>query len=262
MTNAIQATDTAVDFGSRVPSILKQRWIEAPAENTATNLDYVLEHRSDSDTSTWSDSWSTLPSTIDDIVESINREISVYQKVFVKEMLQVIENVIQASLIRSTDASTPVLDFLPRHVDAHSVKENVVRLFSLAKSVEFESGMTNAFSERLEELIETHGERALEAIQEHVLNERIPFTIAAEALRYIGNTESNKFADFRRKLLETCLLNSRFMLVRDGAAAGISYIDDSKSIPCLKQAIEQEAHPELRNDLLEVLELLQGTSAE
>ena len=132
----------------------------------------------------------------------------------------------------------------------------------MAKLVELESGMTNAFSERLEDVIETHGQSALEEIELQVLEERIPFTIAAEALRYIGNSESHRFAQGRRKLLETCLLNSRFMLVRDGAAAGISYIDDSKSIPCLIQAIEQEAHPELRNDLLEVLELLQGTSAE
>ena len=135
-------------------------------------------------------------------------------------------------------------------------------LFSLATFISLEPGMSNSFSEGLEEVIEKYGEFALREIQELVIEEAIPFTIAAEALRYIGNIESIRFVSERRKLLENCLLQSRFMLVRDGAAAGLSYLDDPKSIPSLQRAIEQEPHSELKNDLIEVLSLLQDTSAE
>ncbi|MCY4020737.1 MAG: HEAT repeat domain-containing protein [Chloroflexi bacterium] len=156
----------------------------------------------------------------------------------------------------------------PQMVGEPSLKQEIdiaaeIRnLFSLATFITLEPGMTNSFSEGLEEAIEKYGELALREIQELVVGEVIPFTIAAEALRYIGNTESIRFVSKRRELLEVCLLQSRFMLVRDGAAAGLSYLDDPRSIPSLQRAIEREPHAELKNDLIEVLSLLQGTSAE
>ena len=209
-----------------------------------------------------SDSSSSQLSTNDDIMDHIFREASPYHQILVKEMLQALENVVQASLIRSIDSSTPVLDYYSRYVDARVVKNEVERLFSLATNVDMETGMRNAFSDGLEEVIDKYGELALGNIQDLVIEEEIPFTIAAETLRYIGNIESGSYTEGRRKLLEACLLRSRFMLVRDGAAVGLSYIDDSRSIPALQRAIEQEPHTDLKNDLVEVLNLLLGASTE
>ena len=142
------------------------------------------------------------------------------------------------------------------------VKSVVNRLFSLARHMDIEPGMTNEFSDGLEEVIQKYGEQALGEIQSLILGEEIPFTIAGETLRYIGNIESTRFATERRELLEACLRESRFMLVRDGAAAGLSYIEDSRSVPALQHAIEQESHTDLKNDLIEVLSLLQSVPTE
>ena len=114
------------------------------------------------------------------------------------------------------------------------ISAEIRRLFSLATFITLEAGMTNDFSDGLEEVIEKlYGELAHSRNPEDIvliIEEAVPFTIAAETLRYIGNIESNRFIPERRNLLEACLLQSRFMLVRDGAAAGLSYIEDPKSI--------------------------------
>ena len=153
-------------------------------------------------------------------------------------------------------------DTIQSLLTSRRIETEIRNLFAMAKHIDLDPGMANEFSEGLEEAILKYGELALREIQELVGGEAIPFTIAAEALRYIGNTESTRFASERRELLEACLLQSRFMLVRDGAAAGLSYLDDPRSIPSLQRAIEREPHAELKNDLIEVLSSLQGTSAE
>ena len=262
MTIAVQFTDTATDVGTDGPAVLKKRWNEAPAQNTSVNPDSVITCKSESDDSLQPHSSWSLFLADREFGEPIFRGLLTNQQILSKKMLLAMENTNITSFFGSTNLSIQLLDFHPRQFDAQSVKDKVERLFSLSTFLELESGMTNALSEGLEKVVETYGGSALEEIQELILEERIPFTIAAETLRYIGNTESNRYAEGRRKLLESCLLNSGFMLVRDGAAAGISYIDDSKSIPCLIQAIERESHAELKHDLLEVLELLQDTSAE
>ena len=149
-----------------------------------------------------------------------------------------------------------------RNKETEQIEEEIAKVFNTATFIDMESGMTNDFSDGLAEVIDQYGEAALHEIQKRILREDIPFTIAAESLRYIGNIESPRFVAERRDLLEACLLHSRFMLVRDGAASGLSYIEDPKSIPSLQRAIDHEPHAELKKDLIEVLSLLQDTSAE
>ncbi len=255
MTEAIQLKDTAIDFEAGAPAILKIRWVVAPEDTTSINLDKVVKHKSESGASKQSNSLTSLLLTDSDMREQIFREVLVYDQVRV-------ENTPLTFSVGSTDSFTPTQDYYSKHVFARLVKDEVERLFSLATFIDLEPGMTNDFSDGLAELIEKHGEFALREIQELAFGEAVPFTIVAEALRYLGNIESANYAEERRKLLEVCLLKSKYMLVRDGAAVGLSYIEDKKSIPCLLRAIEQESHSELKNDLIEVLSLLQDTSAE
>ncbi len=252
---AIQSTYTAIDFEAGATAILEKRWVVAPAETTSINLDNVVKHKSESEASKQSNSLSSLLLTESDMMEHIFREVLAYDQVRV-------ENTPLTFSVGTTDSLTSTQDYYSRHVDARSVKNEVERLFSLATFIDLEPGMTNDFSDGLAEVIEKRGEFALREIQELIIEEAVPFTIAAEALRYIGNIESIRYVSERRKLLENCLLQSRFMLVRDGAAAGLSYLDDPKSIPLLQRAVEREPHSELKNDLIEVLSLLQDTLAE
>ena len=255
MTEAIQLKDTAIDFEAGASAILKKRWVVALPETTSINLDNVVKHKSESEASKQSNSLSSMLLTDSDMRGQIFRGVLAYDQVRV-------ENTPLTFSVGSTDSFTPTRDYYSRHVYARLVKDEVERLFSLATFIDLEPGMTNDFSDGLAELIEKRGEFALREIREWVIEEAVPFTIAAEALRYIGNIESIVNVSERRKLLEDCLLQSRFMLVRDGAAAGLSYLDDPNSIPSLLRAIERESHSELKNDLIEVLSLLQDTSAE
>lgn len=146
--------------------------------------------------------------------------------------------------------------------DKQAVSAETRNLFSLGSEVTPETGITNEFSNGLAKIIVVNGDSALHVIEKLILQEETPLTIAAEALRYIGNIESREFVEERRRMIERCLLQSPFVLVRDGAAAGLSYINDPKSIPILQRAIEKEEHSELKEDLVTVLHLLQVAASE
>ena len=119
------------------------------------------------------------------------------------------------------------------------IAAEIRNLFSLATFIALEPGMTNSFSEGLEEVIEKYGEPALRGIQDIILNEETKSAIAMEALQYIGRSDSETWKNERRKTLENCLLNSRSAWVRDGAGLGLASLDDPRSIPVLQAAISK-----------------------
>ena len=155
-----------------------------------------------------------------------------------------------------------VLDEILPEQSAQNISVFVKRLFSMAENIEFEVGMANQFSEDLERAIEVIGVPILVEIKRIILNEESSLTVAAETMRYIGNIESPTYRAERRELLETCLLNSRFAWVRDGAGLGLASLDDPQSIPALEIAIAKESNQELKEDLLQVLEQLEETLLE
>lgn len=162
----------------------------------------------------------------------------------------------------SERTETAVLDeVLPEH-STQDISACVKQLFSMAENITFEVGMDNQFSEDLERAIEVIGAPVLVEIRSIILNEETSLTVAAETMRYIGNIESPTYRAERRELLETCLSASRFIWVKEGAAVGLSYIDDPQSIPVLKQAIQKERHQELKEDLNQILKQLEETDSE
>ena len=142
------------------------------------------------------------------------------------------------------------------------IAAEIRNLFSLATFISLEPGMTNSFSEGLEEVIEKYGEPALRETQDIILNEETKSAIAMEALQYIGRTDSETWKNERRKILENCLLNSRSAWVRDGAGLGLASLDDPRSIETLEQAIDKEPSNVLKEDLGLVLEQLRNTLSE
>ena len=142
------------------------------------------------------------------------------------------------------------------------IAAEIRNLFSLATFITLEPGMSNSFSEGLEEVIEKYGELALSEIQILILNGETKSGIAMEALQYVGNAESNTWHDARRLMLERCLLRSRSAWVRDGAGLGLASLDDPRSIPVLQEAILRETSRALKSDLNLVLNQLQATLQE
>jgi len=158
----------------------------------------------------------------------------------------------------STSAQFVAID--PR--TSREVEIEVTQLFSLATFIDLEPGMTNEFSDGLEEAIERYGEKALRAIEDVILSKKTNTAIAMEALQCIGHTESRKWHDERRKMLERCLLESPSAWVRDGAGLGIASLDNPESIIALKRAIRKEDSIALKDDLTMVLNQLQDTLLE
>ena len=164
--------------------------------------------------------------------------------------------------VQSKNASSTSFKTSSRNRYAEKLSTYIKSLFSLAENIEFEVGMTNQFSDNLERAIEILGIPTLLEIKKTILNEETSLTVAAETMRYIGNIESNAYRTERRELLETCLLNSRFVWVKDGAAVGLSYIDDPRSIRVLKISIKKEKYEDLKQDMILVLEQLEDTLLE
>ena len=147
-----------------------------------------------------------------------------------------------------------------RHKD--DIPAEIKNLFALATFISLEPGMTNSFSEGLEAVIEEYGKPALRGIQDIILNDETASSIAMEALKYVGNTDSTTWHNERRLMIETCLKESRSAWVRDGAGLGLSFLDDPRSIPALEEAIGNESSEALKEDLVQVLDQLKRTASE
>ena len=157
----------------------------------------------------------------------------------------------------------------PRHLETEGIRNNsqlvtaeVNRLFSLATFIDLEPGMTNEFSIGLQDAIERYGEQAIDAIEDTILNRNTKSPIAMEALQYIAYTDSDKWHEERRRMIERCLLKSPSAWVRDGAGLGLASLDNPKSIPALEAALLDETSEALKEDLTLVLHQLRGTLRE
>lgn len=262
MNNATKYTDRAVNAGKDRPAVLEKRWVVAQAEGTSSNLDKVVEHRSESDPSKLSNSPSSPLVSDSNVVENIYRAVLDNYANLIEEMLQTIDYAPSTSDVESTDSSTPTVEYHSSDVEAQLVKNEIERLFALATFIELEPGMTNDFQEGLEEAVIRYGELALLATEDLILNEKVRSAIAMEALQYIGGSDVLAWRDERRKMLERCLLASRSAWVRDGAGLGLASLDDPSSIPTLEEAILNEPSQSLRSDLTLVLQQLEHTLTE
>lgn len=121
----------------------------------------------------------------------------------------------------------------------------------------FEDGMESMLSRQLSSFIKEHGSDALEALTYLLVYERVNLDVAGEALRWLGRLDHAESYQYRRWLLERCLKSSSSH-VKDGALLGLASMDDKHAIPYLKAAIDNEASSELKADMVQVLEQLEG----
>ncbi|MBI1926405.1 HEAT repeat domain-containing protein [Candidatus Poribacteria bacterium] len=136
--------------------------------------------------------------------------------------------------------------------------QEVKNLFKGARGQHFEDGMESAFSRDFVSLIKAHGDVAVKTIAELFFSEEVNAEVMGEALRWLGDINAPQSHSSRLKLLEQSLKSSS-LYVRDGATVGIAFLDDPHAIPALKDAIQQEKLPGLREDMQQVLEQLEET---
>jgi HEAT repeat protein len=110
-------------------------------------------------------------------------------------------------------------------------------------------------------LVENYSHVAIEVLTDLIIGEQVNAAVASEALRWIGHIEDPSSHLERRRFLERSL-NHSSAYVRDGAALGLSFMDDPGAIPSLKRAVEREIIEELRHDLQQILGQLQDTQLE
>jgi|SRR5215831_13182933 len=136
--------------------------------------------------------------------------------------------------------------------------ENFRCQFISAKDEIFEDGMESEFSKDLMGLIKKYGNDAIAELAYFIVYEKGSAEVTAEALRWLGMLDDPSTYIFRRWLLETSLRSSS-LWIRDGAALGLSFMDDLHAIPFLKAAITIEAVDEIRRSLQQVLDQLEST---
>lgn len=244
------APSTGTAQNSGVASSRARRWIEAQGQSTSNVID-ELDPRSSENMAI---NPATSPASYGLWTNDINyRLLQEFTQLSMNDEIWLTNN--------SVDISTPIVDYIFKNLEtASKAKSEVRRLFSLATFVDLEPGMTNEFSEGLEEIVERYGELALLEIQDIILNNETASSIASEALKYIGNTDSKVWQYERRLMLETCLLNSNSVWARDGAGLGLSFLGDPKSVEILQRAIQQETSQALKKDLTQVLYQLEKLS--
>jgi hypothetical protein len=99
------------------------------------------------------------------------------------------------------------------------------------------------------------GDAAMEIVSDLILQNRAAPEVAAEALRCLGQVQSEATHEARRRLLERSL-SSASHVTRDGAVAGLSSLRDPGAIPALEAAAAREDYRLLRANMFEVLERL------
>ena len=138
-----------------------------------------------------------------------------------------------------------------------NVDQLVDAVFGEALDQDFEDGMKSNFSEQLLSLVRRYGISAMSEISYLITHERVNSEVASEALRWLGRMSDPLTRSYRLWLLERSLASTSAR-VRDGAALGLGSMGDPEAVPYVRQAIERESCVELREDLEQVLEELEG----
>jgi hypothetical protein len=143
---------------------------------------------------------------------------------------------------------------LPQSIS--DVYHRVILIFSSALDESFEDGMESHFSRDLEKIISQYAFRSVNALITILLDPATNEELVSEALRVLSRINQPETYNIRLWLLEQSLRNYSAR-IRDSAIIGLSSFDDPKSISTLKEAIQKETCPELREDMRQVLRQLE-----
>ena len=124
-------------------------------------------------------------------------------------------------------------------------KENIEETFKYSYDYEIDNNKFNSFSLEIINDLDFFGLfsqiylRVLKEFFENIDN-GITVDIIADTLKWLGDCDDNRFKDDIRLLLEYFLENSKSVVIRDGANSGISFLNDERSLDCLKRVYEKE----------------------
>ncbi|MEW5988494.1 MAG: HEAT repeat domain-containing protein [Chloroflexota bacterium] len=143
--------------------------------------------------------------------------------------------------------------------EAESLEDQLKAVFALASYEEIEDGTLSEFEITLIRLIERYGEAVLNMMADQISYNKANPELMCKALQIIGRIRHPQTHNYRFWLLQHGL-QSPSIWIRDGAALGLSSLNDGRAIPFLRNAIEKEPFPELRNYMERVVTRLGGFS--
>lgn len=148
--------------------------------------------------------------------------------------------------------------FIIKMIVEEKLVDDLQILNNIGKREIFEDGIDDKFSQLLKEILSKYGVLAVEKIGEYISQDKFTSSIVAEILKLLA--EYNQSALYE-KIYPVVIfgLKSVYVDVRDGAINSLASLDDPRSIPTLKKAIDREMNAELREDMEAVLEQLIDT---
>ena len=136
---------------------------------------------------------------------------------------------------------------------AGALRHELLRLLERATDDVFEDGYCSPMAKRALLMVQHGGRPVVRAIGEVILSGDAPSRPSGELLHWLGDLEDGRSYEARRELLERVLLDTDDLAIQDGACAGLAFMKDPRSIPCLKRSLERGSGPVLRENLQEAL---------
>lgn len=128
-------------------------------------------------------------------------------------------------------------------------------LFEGAAYEEFEDGMESRLSVQLERFVSERGKLAVEAVKP-LIEQRLPNdAVVSEALTCLSRLRDSRTHSWRRHVL-TVALCSPSVFVRDAAAVGLARLGDASAVDPLREALEREVSPLLKEYMAHVVKQL------
>lgn len=145
----------------------------------------------------------------------------------------------------------------PAQVPA-DLSSNMKRVIASAGGELFEDGIESQLQRDLAQLIHAYGAAAIDTLARSIADTDLPKGAASEAIRLLGDIDSDvTYSERRHLLLQSLYSESGY--IRYGAAIGLAYLDDSTTERFVRSAYERERKPAIRNVMRKVLQQLEQT---
>ncbi len=155
----------------------------------------------------------------------------------------------------SNTVSPAVVERTISDLHARAITRTLNVLVEGARDEYFEDGVESNLSAGLRILFRNYAESFARILDERLKKSDIGPWILTAVLHTIGNIDDDATRDWRLATL-VGHLKAPSPLIRDAAAVGLSYLDDKRAIPYLREAIARETNKDFQEDLSSVVEQL------
>ena len=155
-------------------------------------------------------------------------------------------------------ATTPTLERDVSHLD-DPLRRYIQQIVLGAQEEVFEDSMESNFSRGLASAIQEHGNAALTAIEDIILDSNTNVELQGETLIQLGAIDSPGTHN-RRLTILTGSLESKDVRVRDAASLALDTMEDASAIPALESALRREQSARMQHNLQAVITQLRESA--